>query len=156
MTRWLYYLFYFWLFTIIKICSIAYRICQNCLKVLPNKKYTLSKWPKYYNGEPRWRKFAKSGHTGRLVALELFPGFETSRLSNKIHSWWQMLPKIFSSSSIFRQFILCIIAARLSLLVYKLHPLFLSLSLSFSTSSVHSIGSLAQAFSSILALLKLW
>ena len=32
---------------------------------MPITKCALSKWPMYYNSEPKWRKFAKSGHTER-------------------------------------------------------------------------------------------
>ena len=46
-----------------KICPIALQICQNKLKILPNTKWTLSKWPKCFNILPKWRNFAKSGHT---------------------------------------------------------------------------------------------
>ena len=42
----------------------------NCILNLPklaqnNAKFTwtLSKWPKLYNGVPKWRNFAQSGHT---------------------------------------------------------------------------------------------
>ena len=55
-----------------KICSIAYKICQNQLKVLPKTKCILSKWPKYYNCDPKWRKFAKSGHTEFKSQLQNF------------------------------------------------------------------------------------
>ena len=47
-----------------KICPIALQICQNKLKILPNTKWTLSKWPKCFNIVPKWRNCAKSCHTG--------------------------------------------------------------------------------------------
>ena len=48
-----------------KICPIALQICQNKLKILPNTKWTLSKWPKCFNIVPKWRNFAKSVHTAK-------------------------------------------------------------------------------------------
>ena len=56
-------IFNIWLFTTMKICPLALQICQNKLKILPNTKWTLSKWPKCFNILPKWWNFAKSGHT---------------------------------------------------------------------------------------------
>ena len=50
-------------FAALKNCPNAYKICQNKFKMFPNTKWTLSKWPKFLNGVPTWRNFAKSGHT---------------------------------------------------------------------------------------------
>ena len=43
---------------------MAYKICQNHQKNLPNTKWSLSKWPKFVTVVPKWWNFAKSGHTG--------------------------------------------------------------------------------------------
>ena len=49
-----------------KTCPIALQICQNKLKILPNTKWTLSKWPKCFNIVPKWH----TGHTGRRSEQE--------------------------------------------------------------------------------------
>ena len=61
------------------ICSFTtLKICQQNFKALPDIKWTLSKWPKFFNIVPKWRNFTKSGHIGsnkRIVShsvLELF------------------------------------------------------------------------------------
>ena len=41
----------------------AYIICQSKFKRFPNTKWNRSKWPKFLNVVPKWRNFAKSGHT---------------------------------------------------------------------------------------------
>ena len=51
--------FNIWLFTTMKICPIAQQICQIKLKIFPNTKRTLSKWPKCFNIMPQWRNFAQ-------------------------------------------------------------------------------------------------
>ena len=63
-TRWLECLFNIFNFSTMKICPIAYKMCQNLLKIMPNTKWTLSKWPKLFNGVPKWWNFAKYGLTG--------------------------------------------------------------------------------------------
>ena len=37
----------FWSFSAMKICPIAFKINQSKFKILPNTKWTLSKWPKF-------------------------------------------------------------------------------------------------------------
>ena len=56
----------FWPFKTMKICTMAYTVCPNHLKILTITKWSFSKWPKLFNGVPKWRNFDKSGHTGDL------------------------------------------------------------------------------------------
>ena len=56
-TRWLHYLVSFWPLIAMKMSLIAYKIYPNNLKILPNTKWTLSKWPKFCDGVPKWQKF---------------------------------------------------------------------------------------------------
>ena len=51
-----------------KVCPIAYKLCQSELKTLPITKETLNILPKIFNYLPKWCNFAKSGHTARLEA----------------------------------------------------------------------------------------
>ena len=64
-TRWINCLFNFWSFSVITICTITFKIKQSKFKILPNTKWTLSKWPKWWN-------FSKSGYTD-LDHFWLFP-----------------------------------------------------------------------------------
>ena len=60
-TRFVDCMFNVWSFAVLKICPKVHKICQRELKILSNIKWTLSKWPKFFNIVPN---FAKSGHTG--------------------------------------------------------------------------------------------
>ena len=62
----LHYLLSVWPFTTMKFCPKAYKICQEHLKILPNTKWTFSKWPKVFNGVPMWQNFDIYGHTAAL------------------------------------------------------------------------------------------
>ena len=47
---------------------MANKVCQRKLKILPKAKWTLSKWPKFFNTTPKWQNFAKfrqSAHHGK-------------------------------------------------------------------------------------------
>ena len=46
------------------IYPIAWKICQSMLKILPNNKLHKTKLSKTLKICSKWRKFAKSGHTG--------------------------------------------------------------------------------------------
>ena len=48
---------------------MAYKIFQTSFKFLPNPKYTLKILSKTYKILPKWRNFAKSGHTACHVYL---------------------------------------------------------------------------------------
>ena len=63
-----------WPFTTIKICPIAYKVAQVGLKVyqIPNK--TFFKWPKNSKIWPKYRNFAKYGHTVHKRSDLPFPG----------------------------------------------------------------------------------
>ena len=55
--------FNIWPFAAVKIVPILSQICQSKLSILPNKKQTFKILPKTCNPLPKWRNFAKSGHT---------------------------------------------------------------------------------------------
>ena len=55
-TWWLDHFFDIWPFTEVKLCPGMIKNCQRRFQILPNTKSTLKNLPK-------WRKFAKSGHT---------------------------------------------------------------------------------------------
>ena len=40
-----------------------FKIYQSMYKIMPNTKWTLSKWPKLFNYMPKWRNFTKFDHT---------------------------------------------------------------------------------------------
>ena len=44
-------------------CPIASQFGQSRIIFLPNTKYTLKNLPKSFKIVPKWRNFAKSGHT---------------------------------------------------------------------------------------------
>ena len=67
-------------FTKLKNCAEAYKICQSKFQIFPNTKWTLSKWPKFFNIMPKWRNFAKSGHT----ELETAVGYNTKKFSSVV------------------------------------------------------------------------
>ena len=46
-----------------KISPVMSQICQSQLSILPNKKWTVKNSPKTGKLLPKWRNFAKSGHT---------------------------------------------------------------------------------------------
>ena len=56
--------FNIWPFATMKISPIMSQICQSKLSILPNKKVTFKNLPKTCKLLPKWRNFAKSGHTG--------------------------------------------------------------------------------------------
>ena len=84
-TRWLYFLIKYLAIYTIKICPIAKQIWQNKFKIWLNTKWTLSKWSKCFNVVPKWRNFAKSGHTGPS-----YPFFSKT--------WINPCPSLFFSS----------------------------------------------------------
>ena len=59
---------------------MACEICQSKLKILPDTKWTHSKWPKFFNYVPN---FAKSGHTEADGIHSLREGNSVSQLFNK-------------------------------------------------------------------------
>ena len=46
-----------------KICQKAYKICLIGFKLLPNTKLSMENFQKTLRTQPKWRNFAKSGHT---------------------------------------------------------------------------------------------
>ena len=70
-TRRLDYLFNFWPFIMRKICLITLKDSQNKLTVLQNTKWTILKWSEFFNIAPKWRSFAKSGHTYHRPSMDL-------------------------------------------------------------------------------------
>ena len=65
-TRWLEF-FHFWLLTTIQICPKFIKICQSRFTILRNTKYSLKSLPKILESLPKWRYFAKSGHTDAML-----------------------------------------------------------------------------------------
>ena len=61
----------FGLFQQLKYAQNQNKMAQIRLKFCQVDKCTLSKWPNYYNSEPKWRKFAKSGHTVMAVSSKI-------------------------------------------------------------------------------------
>ena len=51
-------------FTANTICQIADQICQSRFKSMPNTNENIKILPKSFKVLPKWRTFAKSGHTG--------------------------------------------------------------------------------------------
>ena len=49
-----------------KICQKAYKICLIGFKLLPNTKLSVENCQITFNTSPKWRNFAKSGHTANL------------------------------------------------------------------------------------------
>ena len=47
-----------------KISPIMSQICQSRHSILPKQIQTVKNWPKTCKLLPKWRNFAKSGHTG--------------------------------------------------------------------------------------------
>ena len=70
MTRWIYH-FYQYLAIYnnghLSNTSIIIGPCRS--KILPSTKLTLQKLPKTLNFQPKWRNFAKSGHTAHEVTV---------------------------------------------------------------------------------------
>ena len=60
-----------WLFTTMKTWQIAKHFCQSKDNILPNTKKTLKKLPNSFIIVPKWRNFAKSGHTAASVGRQL-------------------------------------------------------------------------------------
>ena len=72
-TRWLDHLFNIWPFSTMRICPILFLSWQSELTILPNTKWTYSKWPKFINVVLEWQNFAKSGHTDPWQQNIFFP-----------------------------------------------------------------------------------
>ena len=53
-----------WPLAIMIISPIMSHICQSRLSILPNRKQTVKNLPRTCKLLPKWRNFAKSGHTG--------------------------------------------------------------------------------------------
>ena len=64
MTRWLDFLFNIWPSTTVKNCPKALKICQRRFTNFPNTKTIHTDLPETLILLPKWRNFAKSGHTG--------------------------------------------------------------------------------------------
>ena len=60
---WIDCLFNIWPFTEIKNLPKHINFTKVSSK-FANTKWTLSKWPKFFNNISKWQNFAKSGHTG--------------------------------------------------------------------------------------------
>ena len=56
--------FNIWPFATMKISPIMSQICQSQLSILPNNKWTVKTLSKTGKLLPKWRNFARSGHTG--------------------------------------------------------------------------------------------
>ena len=65
-TRWKNYFSKIWPFRKIKIWPNAWNICHGRYKMFTSTKLTLKLLPKTFTILPKWRNFAKSGHTGSL------------------------------------------------------------------------------------------
>ena len=52
-----------WPLAIMIISPIMSQICQSRLSILPNRKQTVKNLPRTCKLLPKWRNFAKSGHT---------------------------------------------------------------------------------------------
>ena len=55
-----------WPFVANEISPIMSQIDPSRLNILPNNKYTVKKLPETCKLWPKWRNFAKSGHTERM------------------------------------------------------------------------------------------
>ena len=94
-TRWLEYLFNIWAFAKIFMSPKAFKNYLIMLKILPNTIYMLSKCPKTIKKIPKWRNFAKSGHTSRWPPRPWRPEEPFSIISPEasrfLYSEWQYL-----------------------------------------------------------------
>ena len=68
-------------FTTMRNCPIVDKIYRSQYQYLPNIEYTLKKLPKTFQLMPKWRNFAKFGHTG-VTSTYL-------QLRIDRHVWWK-------------------------------------------------------------------
>ena len=91
-------------FTAMKMGPMTNKVYQSSFKIQPNTKFTLKILPKTSKSLPKWRNFAKSGHTRRCLVQESseveedsFPGTPKGKKREK---------KSFQIKSSFQIFIL--------------------------------------------------
>ena len=99
--------FSIWTFTSMKICPKVYKFFQSRFNILPISKWTLEKLPKTLKILPKWRNFAKSGHTPGYPRYEEVSGC-TIHKTNQPRIIYAVLPhKILFASVIKRTSLRC-------------------------------------------------